>query len=108
MEQSILDLCNSFSGQLELLTASDDLSVLTMADVIRRLSLHQHEPIEDRFQMCHMPRNAIKRFYKFIKACSTLNTPLFLDCLDVGQGASEVQRCGAFRANFNHSIGNAF
>jgi hypothetical protein len=61
------DLCNNISSQLNFSDAPNELSVLSMADVIKRLSLHQQTETDNGVEINKMPRSAIRKFYKSIK-----------------------------------------
>ncbi|KAI6176460.1 hypothetical protein M3Y97_00800500 [Aphelenchoides bicaudatus] len=63
--QEVDELSASISAQLNL---SNDVSVLTMADVIGQLSLLQQQQTNNELKISRMPRNLIRRFYKSVKA----------------------------------------
>lgn len=63
------DLCRNIATQLNFSDPSNELSVLTMADVIKQLSFHQQTQTDSGVEINKMPRNAIRKFYKSIKVC---------------------------------------
>jgi hypothetical protein len=64
-QESVTKLCSEFSSKLD--SFNESSNVITMAEVIKRLSFHQLDITEDGVEINRMPRNTIRKFYKFMK-----------------------------------------